>query len=187
MKDERLAQAVGLLDEDLLEAAWKPAPRRNIVSWQRWTAAAAACLALVLTLRILPGGTQLRVQGQPVGETPVLFAETGSQSARGRDASQIAPFSLEPTEGTLTLELELELELKARGSAEISAGALTLFQGEGESTGQSITGKGRILLLWTIENASPGETYSITVPEKQYILAYDSTLEGWTIFEQKGE
>lgn len=185
MKDERLAQAVGLLDEDLLEAAWKPAPRRNIISWQRWAAAAAACLALVLTLRILPGGTQLRVQGQAVGDAPVLFAETGSQSARGRDASQIAPFSLEPTEEALTLELELEL--KARSGAEVSAGALTLLQGEGESTGQSITGKGRILLLWTIENARPGETYSITVPEKQYILAYDSTLEGWTIFEQKGE
>lgn len=185
MKDERLAQAVGLLDEDLLEAAWKPAPRRNIISWQRWTAVAAACLALALTLRILPGETQLRVQGQSVGETPVLFAETGSQSARSRDASQITPFSLEPVGEALTLELELEL--KERGCAAVSEGELTLLQGEGQGTGQSITGKGGLLLLWTIENAIPGETYSITVPEKQYILAYDSTLAGWTIFEQKGE
>ena len=55
MKHEQLAQAMTLLDDDLLEEARLAAPRKKVIPWPRWAAAAAACLALVLTLRLWPG------------------------------------------------------------------------------------------------------------------------------------
>lgn len=185
MKDERMTRAIGLLDEELLEEAWNAAPAKKIVPWRAWAAAAAACLALTLTLRLVPGEVQLRVQGQTIGETPVLCDAELSQSSRSREAPQTAMFSQQPTRQALTVELELKL--KHRGDVEASVGVLTPLQGNARQTETGISGSGTILLQWTIENAIAGKTYTITVPEKQYILAYDSTLEGWTIYEQKGE
>lgn len=185
MKDERLTRAVGLLEEELLEEAWNAAPAGKVIAWRKWVYAVAACLALTLTLRLWPMEPQLLVQGQTIGETPVLCDAELSQSLRSRDVPQTAMASKEPARQSLTVELEVKL--KHRGSVEASAGVLTLLQGNGQQTERGISGKGTILLQWTIENAVAGKTYQITVPDKQYILAYDSTLEGWTIYEQKGE
>lgn len=185
MKDERLTRAMGLLDDELLEEAWNAAPKKKIIAWKPWTMVAAACLALLLTLRLWPMEPQLLVQGQLIDETPVLCGDAFSQTTRSREMPQTAMFSLEPARNPLTVEMEVKL--KHRGSVEASTGILTLLQGNGQQTDTGVSGKGTLLLSWTVENAVPGKTYSITVPEKQYILAYDSTLEGWTIFEQKGE
>ena len=39
MKHEQLAQAMTLLDDDLLEEARLAAPRKKVIPWPRWAAA----------------------------------------------------------------------------------------------------------------------------------------------------
>lgn len=173
MKDERLVRAVGLLDDDLLEEALA-APRR-VIPWKR-ICAAAACLLLAAVLwtgplsadRVTLGGTELG------GSPAVLSQEDG-----------VAPMRLRPEEEvTLTLDLSLPRE----GTVTADSGTLTLSKnGEVFAQGQRCTARGKFSLTWTVETALPGETYTLTVREQPYLLAWDSELSGWTITKQQGE
>ena len=173
MKDERLVRAVGLLDDDLLEEALA-APRR-VIPWKR-ICAAAACLLLAAVLwtgplsadRVTLGGTEL--DGSPAA----LSQEDG-----------VAPMRLRPEEEvTLTLDLSLPRE----GTVTADSGTLTLSKnGEVFAQGQRCTARGKFSLSWTVETALPGETYTLTVREQSYLLAWDSELSGWTITKQQGE
>lgn len=173
MKDERLVRAVGLLDDDLLEEALA-APRR-VIPWKR-ICAAAACLLLAAVLwtgplsadRVTLGGTELG------GSPAALSQEDGA-----------APMRLCPEEEvTLTLDLSLPRE----GTVTADSGTLTLSKnGEVFAQGQRCTARGKFSLTWTVETALPGETYTLTVREQSYLLAWDSELSGWTITKQQGE
>ena len=173
MKDERLVRAVGLLDDDLLEEALA-APRR-VIPWKR-ICAAAACLLLAAVLwtgplsadRVILGGTELG------GSPAALSQEDG-----------IAPMRLRPEEEvTLTLDLSLPRE----GTVTADVGTLALSKnGEVFARGQSCSARGDFSLTWTVETAIPGETYTLTVRDQSYLLAYDSALLSWTITKQQGE
>ena len=68
------------------------------------------------------------------------------------------------------------------------SGTLTLSKnGEVFAQGQRCTARGKFSLTWTVETALPGETYTLTVREQSYLLAWDSELSGWTITKQQGE
>ena len=93
MKHEQLAQAMTLLDDDLLEEARLAAPRKKVIPWPRWAAAAAACLALVLTLRLWPGDGTLFSRGVSVGTEPIPVSDDiAPQSFLERSVSE--PLSL---------------------------------------------------------------------------------------------
>ena len=178
MKHEQLAQAMTLLDDDLLEEARLAAPRKRPIPWPRWAAAAAACLALVLTLRLWPGGGEVSFRGVSVGTEPIPISDgIATQSFPGRSVPE-----------PLSLSLELELKLKPESTVRVSAGTLRLLSGEAQpAAGTALSGSGRLSLEWTIESARPGERYTMTVEERAYLLAYDDSCGSWTIFEQKGE
>ena len=167
MKDERLVRAVGLLDDDLLTEALA-SPQRRVIPWKR-ICAAAACLALAAVLwtgplsadRVTLGGTEL--DGSPAA----LSQEDG-----------VAPMRLRPEdEVTLTLDLSLPRE----GTVTADSGTLTL------SKNGEVFARGKFSLTWTVETAIPGETYTLTVRDQSYLLAYDSALLSWTITKQQGE
>ena len=87
-------------------------------------------------------------------------------------------------EVTLTLDLSLPRE----GTVTADSGTLTLSKnGEVFAQGQRCTARGKFSLTWTVETALPGETYTLTVREQPYLLAWDSELSGWTITKQQGE
>ena len=173
MKDERLIRAVGLLDDDLLEEALA-APRR-VIPWKR-ICAAAACLALAVTLWRGPlSADRVTLGGDELGTAPVVLSQ----------ADGVAPMRLRPEEAvTLTLNLSLPRE----GTVAADVGTLTLSKnGEVFAQGQRGTARGEFSLTWTVETAIPGETYTLTVRDQSYLLAYDSALLSWTITKQQGE
>lgn len=173
MKDERLVRAVGLLDDDLLEEALA-APRR-VIPWKR-ICAAAACLLLAVTLWRGPlSADRVTLGGDELGTAPVVLSQEDG----------IAPMRLRPEEEvTLTLDLSLPRE----GTVTADSGTLTLSKnGEVFAQGQRCTARGEFSLTWTVETAIPGETYTLTVRDQSYLLAYDSALLSWTITKQQGE
>lgn len=176
MKHEQLAQAMTLLDDDLLEEARLAAPRKKVIPWPRWAAAAAACLALVLTLRLWPADGTLFSCGVSVGTEPIPVSD------------DIAPQSFLERSVSEPLSLSLELKLRRESTIRVSAGTLQLLSGDAQpSEGTELFGSGRLSLEWTIEDAHPGECYRMTAGESVYLLVYDSSCGSWTIFEQKGE
>ena len=173
MKDERLVRDVGLLDDDLLEEALA-APRR-VIPWKR-ICAAAACLLLAAVLWTGPlSADRVTLGGDELGTAPVVLSQ----------ADGVAPMRLRPEEAvTLTLNLSLPRE----GTVAADVGTLTLSKnGEVFAQGQRCTARGEFSLTWTVETAIPGETYTLTVREQSYLLAWDSELSGWTITKQQGE
>ena len=176
MKHEQLAQAMTLLDDDLLEEARLAAPRKRPILWPRWAAAAAACLALVLTLRLWPGGGEVFFRGASVGMEPIPVSDgVATYSFPGRSVPE-------------PLSLSLELKLKPESTVRVSAGTLRLLSGDAQpAAGTELSGGGRLSLEWTVESARPWERYTMTVGERVYLLAYDGSCGSWTIFEQKGE
>ena len=173
MKDERLVRAVGLLDDDLLEEALA-APRR-VIPWKR-ICAAAACLLLAAVLWTGPlSADQVTLGGTELGGSPAALSQEDG----------VAPMRLHPEEEvTLTLDLSLPRE----GTVTADSGTLTLSKnGEVFAQGQRCTARGKFSLTWTVETALPGETYTLTVREQSYLLAWDSELSGWTITKQQGE
>ena len=173
MKDERLVRAVGLLDDDLLEEALA-APRR-VIPWKR-ICAAAACLALAAVLWTGPlSADRVTLGGTELGGSPAALSQ----------ADGVAPMRLRPEEEvTLTLNLFLPRE----GTVAADVGTLALSRnGEVFARGQSCSARGKFSLTWTVETALPGETYTLTVRDQSYLLAYDSALLSWTITKQQGE
>lgn len=173
MKDERLVRAVGLLDDDLLEEALA-APRR-VIPWKR-ICAAAACLLLAVVLWTGPlSADRVTLGGTELGGSPAALSQEDG----------VAPMRLRPEEEvTLTLDLSLPRE----GTVTANSGTLTLSKnGEVFAQGQRCTARGKFSLTWTVETALPGETYTLTVREQSYLLAWDSELSGWTITKQQGE
>lgn len=173
MKDERLVRAVGLLDDDLLEEALA-APRR-VIPWKR-ICAAAACLLLAAVLWTGPlSADRVTLGGTELGGSPAALSQEDG----------VAPMRLRPEEEvTLTLDLTLPRE----GTVTADSGTLTLSKnGEVFAQGQRCTARGKFSLSWTVETALPGETYTLTVREQSYLLAWDSELSGWTITKQQGE
>lgn len=173
MKDERLVRAVGLLDDDLLEEALA-APRR-VILWKR-ICAAAACLLLAVVLWTGPlSADRVTLGGTELGGSPAALSQEDG----------VAPMRLRPEEEvTLTLDLSLPRE----GTVTADSGTLTLSKnGEVFAQGQRCTARGKFSLTWTVETALPGETYTLTVREQSYLLAWDSELSGWTITKQQGE
>ena len=68
-REERLFDAIGGVDESLLQRSEKT--RRQRVSWLEWAVGLAACLALVLTVTwVLPGALGEEPPVSPVGEYP---------------------------------------------------------------------------------------------------------------------
>ena len=174
MKDERLIRAVGLLDDDLLTEALA-SPQRRAIPWVR-VCAAAACLALAETLWRGPlSADRVTLGGDELGTAPVVLSQEDG----------IAPMRLRPEEAvTLTLNLSLPRE----GMVAADSGTLTLSKnGEVFAQGQRCTARGKFSLTWTVETAIPGETYTLTVRDQSYLLAYDSALLSWTITKQQGE
>lgn len=173
MKDERLVRAVGLLDDDLLEEALA-APRR-VIPWKR-ICAAAACLLLAAVLWTGPlSADRVTLGGTELGGSPAALSQEDG----------IAPMRLRPEEEvTLTLDLSLPRE----GTVTADVGTLALSKnGEVFARGQSCSARGDFYLTWTVETAIPGETYTLTVRDQSYLLAYDSALLSWTITKQQGE
>lgn len=173
MKDERLVRAVGLLDDDLLEEALA-APRR-VIPWKR-ICAAAACLLLAAVLWRGPlSADRVTLDGTELGDSPAALSQEDG----------VAPMRLRPEEEvTLTLDLSLPRE----GTVTADSGTLTLSKnGEVFAQGQRCTARGKFSLTWTVETAFPGETYTLTVRDQSYLLAYDSALLSWTITKQQGE
>ncbi|MCI5614972.1 MAG: hypothetical protein MR431_01620 [Clostridia bacterium] len=173
MKDERLVRAVGLLDDDLLEEALA-APRR-VIPWKR-ICAAAACLLLAAVLWTGPlSADRVTLGGTELGGSPAALSQEDG----------IAPMRLRPEEEvTLTLDLSLPRE----GTVTADVGTLALSKnGEVFARGQSCSARGDFSLTWTVETAIPGETYTLTVRDQSYLLAYDSALLSWTITKQQGE
>ncbi len=173
MKDERLARAVGLLDDDLLEEALT-APRR-VIPWKRICAAAACLLLAAVLWRGAFGPDRVTLDGEGLGTTPVTLSQENG----------VAPMRLRPEEEvTVTLDLTLPRE----GTVAVDAGTLILSKkGEIFAQGQRCAARGKISLCWTVAEALPGETYTLTVRDQAYVLAYDSSLSGWTITKQQGE
>lgn len=173
MKDERLVRAVGLLDDDLLEEALA-APRR-VIPWKR-ICAAAACLLLAAVLWTGPlSADRVSLGGTELGGSPAALSQEDG----------VAPMRLRPEEEvTLTLDLSLPRE----GTVTADVGTLALSKnGEVFARGQSCSARGDFSLTWTVETAIPGETYTLTVRDQSYLLAYDSALLSWTITKQQGE
>lgn len=173
MKDERLVRAVGLLDDDLLEEALA-APRR-VIPWKR-ICAAAACLLLAAVLWTGPlSADRVTLGGTELGGSPAALSQEDG----------VAPMRLRPEEEvTLTLDLSLPRE----GTVAADVGTLALSRnGEVFARGQSCSARGEFSLTWTVETAIPGETYTLTVRDQSYLLAYDSALLSWTITKQQGE
>lgn len=173
MKDERLIRAVGLLDDDLLEEALA-APRR-VIPWKR-ICAAAACLLLAAVLWTGPlSADRVTLGGTELGGSPAALSQEDG----------VAPMRLRPEEEvTLTLNLSLPRE----GTVAADVGTLALSRnGEVFARGQSCSARGEFSLTWTVETAIPGETYTLTVRDQSYLLAYDSALLSWTITKQQGE
>ena len=173
MKDERLVRAVGLLDDDLLEEALA-APRR-VIPW-KCICAAAACLLLAAVLWTGPlSADRVTLGGTELGGSPAALSQEDG----------VAPMRLRPEEEvTLTLDLSLPRE----GTVTADSGTLTLSKnGEVFAQGQRCTARGKFSLTWTVETALPGETYTLTVREQPYLLAWDSELSGWTITKQQGD
>lgn len=173
MKDERLVRAVGLLDDDLLEEALA-APRR-VIPWKR-ICAAAACLLLAAVLWTGPlSADRVTLGGTELGGSPAALSQEDG----------VAPMRLRPEEEvTLTLDLSLPRE----GTVTADSGTLILSKnGEVFAQGQRCTARGKFSLTWTVETALPGETYTLTVREQSYLLAWDSEHSGWTITKQQGE
>ncbi len=174
MKDERLVRAVGLLDDDLLTEALA-SPQRRVIPWKR-ICAAAACLALAAVLWTGPlSADRVTLGGTELGGSPAALSQEDG----------IAPMRLRPEEAvTLTLNLSLPRE----GTVTADSGTLTLSKnGEVFVQGQRCTARGKFSLTWTVETALPGETYTLTVRDQSYLLAYDSALLSWTITKQQGE
>ena len=85
MTPERLLEAMGLLDDDLIAQAEEPVRRKSAFEWKRW-AALAACLALVVAISYgagrlgWGGGSSNGSSGTGATDSPTASAGGGEQA-----------------------------------------------------------------------------------------------------------
>ena len=114
MKQEHLFEAIGLVDDRLVEEAADA--RRTATPWKKW-AALAACLVLVIGIGSLSMSVLFRGCGADMATTEGIVENTAA------DSTATAPESAGTEESvTMTEETTAETEETAESTAEDSAG-----------------------------------------------------------------
>ncbi len=174
VKAYRSVEAPEALRQQVMQGV--KAARRRPRHGRVWagTAALAACLALVLGLRLnAPKGAEVLVMGQTLKEGSVVRMADGA-AGPARYAGE--------AEGSAPLVVELELHLDEPTRLETVGGTVTVLR-DGESVEDWTALEGRVTVLWEIDPTPGDPKYQLDLHHggtcQTVTLSYAEAQGGW--------